>query len=125
MARTVKDMMAEGKAGLKEWTPAEAKAEADAGRAVLVDVRDAAELAANGKVPGAIHASRGLLEFRLDPASPMHDARLAGKPLIFFCASGGRSVFASKTARDMGYDKVSHIAGGFGAWNEAGLPVEK
>ena len=125
MAKTVKDMMAEAKADLKELTPAEAKAAADAGEAVLVDVRDGTELAASGRVPGAVHASRGLLEFRLDPASPMHDARLStGKPLIFFCASGGRSALAARTARDMGYDKVSHIAGGFGAWTEAGQPVE-
>ena len=126
MAKTVKELMTEAKAGLKELTPAEARAAAEAGEAVLVDVRDGAELAANGRVPGAVHASRGLLEFRLDPASPMHDARLAsGKPLIFFCASGGRSALAARTARDFGYDRVSHIAGGFGAWTEAGQPVER
>ena len=77
------------------------------------------------KLPGAIHASRGLLEFALDPAGPMHDPRISsGKTLIFYCASGGRSALASRTARDMGYDDVCHIGVGFGAWVGAGNPTE-
>ena len=126
MAKTVKEMMAEARAGLKELTPAQARARFDAADAVFIDVRDGLEVKNSGKVPGAIHASRGLLEFYLDPASPMHDQRIgAGRTLVFYCASGGRSALASKTARDMGYADVCHVAGGFAGWVGDGNPVEK
>lgn len=125
MARTIKDMMAEAREGLTELTPAQARARLDVGDAVFIDVRDGLEVQKSGKVPGAIHASRGLLEFALDPAGPMHDPRISsGKTLIFYCASGGRSALASRTARDMGYDDVCHIGGGFGAWVGDGNPTE-
>jgi rhodanese-related sulfurtransferase len=125
MALNVQQMMAAAREGLVELSPEEAREHLDAGDAVFVDVRDGAEVSRTGKLPGAIHASRGMLEFYLDPAMPMHDARLkSGKRVIFYCASGGRSALSAKTARDMGYDNVAHIAGGFGAWTSAGLPVE-
>ena len=125
MARTISEMMAQARTGLVELTPAQARARMDAGDAVLIDVRDGLEVQKSGKLPGAIHASRGLLEFALDPAGPMHDPRISsGKTLIFYCASGGRSALASRTARDMGYDDVCHIGGGFGAWVGAGNPTE-
>ena len=125
MARTISEMMAQARTGLVELTPAQARARMDAGDAVFIDVRDGPEVQKSGKLPGAIHASRGLLEFALDPAGPMHDPRISsGKTLIFYCASGGRSALASRTARDMGYDDVCHIGGGFGAWVGAGNPTE-
>jgi rhodanese-related sulfurtransferase len=123
---TVQQMMAQAREGLVELSPAQAQEHLDAGDAVFVDVRDGQEVATSGKVPGAIHASRGMLEFHLDPAMPMHDARLkSGKMVIFYCASGGRSALSAKTARDMGYDNVAHVAGGFGAWAGEGRPVER
>ncbi|MDE2361553.1 MAG: rhodanese-like domain-containing protein [Hyphomicrobiales bacterium] len=92
----------------------------------FVDIRDGMELAQSGKVPGAVHASRGLLEFVADPESPMHKKELSsGKRLVVYCASGGRSTLATKTLMDMGHRNVCHIAGGFSAWNAAGGPVEK
>jgi rhodanese-related sulfurtransferase len=125
MAKTIKDMMAHARDGLVELTPEQARARLDAGDAVFIDVRDGLEVQKSGKVPGAIHASRGLLEFALDPAGPMHDPRISsGKTLIFYCASGGRSALASRTARDMGYGDVCHIGGGFGAWVGDGGPTE-
>ena len=125
MARTISEMMAQARTGLVELTPAQARARMDAGDAVFIDVRDGLEVQNSGKLPGAIHASRGLLEFALDPAGPMHDPRISsGKTLIFYCASGGRSALASRTARDMGYDDVCHIGGGFGAWVGAGNHTE-
>lgn len=90
----------------------------------FVDIRDQTERAANGSIPGAVHAPRGLLEFIADPESPLHKPELAsGKRLVLFCASGGRSALAAKTLKDMGLANVSHVAGGFTAWKTAGGKV--
>ena len=92
---------------------------------VLVDIRDIRELGRDGRVPGAFHAPRGMLEFWIDPASPYfkpvfgHD-----KKFVFFCAGGLRSALAAKTAQDMGLKPVAHILGGFRGWKDAGGPVE-
>lgn len=92
---------------------------------VIVDIRDPRELARDGKIPGAYHAPRGMLEFWIDPESPYHKPVFAsGKSFVFYCASGLRSALATKTAQDMGLAPVSHIEGGFSAWKQAGLPVE-
>jgi len=92
---------------------------------VFVDVRDGTELAKEGRVAGAAHASRGLLEFRIDPASPMHDPVFAsGKSFVFYCGTGGRSALAAHRATEMGLGKVVSMAGGFAAWKEAGGPVD-
>ena len=93
---------------------------------VLVDIRDIRELQREGKVPGAFHCPRGMLEFWIDPASPYHKPVFAeDKKYVFFCAGGLRSALAAKTAKDMGLKPVAHIAGGFAAWRDAGGPVEK
>ncbi len=90
----------------------------------FIDVRDTAELQREGKIPGAIHANRGMLEFYVDASSPFHNAVFSsGKKLVFYCAGGGRSALATATAQMMGVEKVSHIGGGFKAWKEAGGPV--
>lgn len=92
---------------------------------VFVDLRDIRELGREGKIPGAFHAPRGMLEFWIDPSSPYHkDVFASGKHLIFYCASGWRSALAAKTAQEMGVKRVSHIDGGFTAWKDAGGPVE-
>ena len=86
---------------------------------VLVDIRDIRELARDGKVPGAFHAPRGMLEFWIDPASPYFKPRFGeDKKFVFFCAGGLRSALAAKTAQDMGLKPVAHILGGFGALEE-------
>ena len=91
---------------------------------VFVDVRERAEHAA-GAITGAVAAPRGFLEFIADPASPMHNPALsAGKRLVIYCASGGRSALATKTLQDMGYAEVANLTGGFQAWSEAGGPTE-
>ncbi len=78
-----------------------------------------------GRIPGAVHAPRGFLEFIADPASPMHKPELSsGKRLMIYCGSGGRSVLATKTLVDMGLDKVANIAGGFQAWVGTGGDIE-
>ena len=87
---------------------------------VFVDVRDANERV-QGFIPGSVHAARGFLEFIVDPESPMHNAALAeNKKIVLYCASGGRSALAGKTLRDMGFENVCHIAGGFGEWTKQG-----
>jgi rhodanese-related sulfurtransferase len=92
----------------------------------FVDIRDGAEVANTGMLPGAVHAPRGMLEFIADPESPMHKKELSsGKRLVLYCASGGRSTLATKTLMDMGLANACHIAGGFSAWSAAGGPVQK
>jgi rhodanese-related sulfurtransferase len=92
---------------------------------VLVDIRDVRELHREGKVPGAFHAPRGMLEFWIDPTSVYHKAIFAqDKKYVFFCAGGLRSALATKVAQDMGLKPVAHIIGGFGAWRAAGGPIE-
>lgn len=92
---------------------------------VFVDLRDRRELEREGRVPGAFHCPRGMLEFWIDPESPYHKPVFAeDKRFVFFCAAGWRSALAAKAAKDMGLAPVAHVAGGFGAWKAVGGPVE-
>jgi rhodanese-related sulfurtransferase len=92
---------------------------------VLVDLRDPRELEREGKMPGAFHCPRGMLEFWIDPESPYAKPIFQqDKTFVFFCAGGWRSALAAKTAQDMGLKPVAHMRGGFGAWKKAGAPVE-
>jgi len=92
---------------------------------VFVDLRDIRELNREGRVPGAFHCPRGMLEFWVDPESKYHKPVFAqDKRFVFFCAAGQRSALATQTAQRMGLTPVAHIAGGFGAWKAAGGPVE-
>jgi rhodanese-related sulfurtransferase len=125
MPTSVKELLAAANAAVPRISPQDAQALIAKGNTLVVDVRDAAELTASGKVPGAVHVSRGLLEFRADPEAPTHDKAFdRGKTVLVYCASGGRSALAGKTLRDMGYGDVRNL-GGFKDWAEAGLPVEK
>ena len=93
---------------------------------LFVDLRDIRELGREGKIPGAYHAPRGMLEFWIDPESPYHREIFAsGKRFVFYCASGWRSALAAQTAQRMGLSPVAHIGGGFSAWKEAGGSIEK
>jgi rhodanese-related sulfurtransferase len=92
---------------------------------VLVDLRDVRELARDGRIPGAFHAPRGMLEFWVDPESPYYKNIFGtGKKFVFFCAGGLRSALATQAVQQMGLEPVCHIEGGFRAWKEAGGPVE-
>jgi rhodanese-related sulfurtransferase len=94
-------------------------------KALVVDVRDLPELQASGKVAGAVHVSRGMLEFRADPDSPYHNPEFnRERPVIVYCASGGRSALAGKVLQDLGYRNVRNL-GAFKDWAEKGGPVEK
>jgi rhodanese-related sulfurtransferase len=93
--------------------------------AVLVDLRDPRELEREGRVPGAFHCPRGMLEFWIDPESPYHKPVFAqDKKFVFFCGGGWRSALAARAAQEMGLKPVAHLAGGFAAWKKIGGPVE-
>jgi rhodanese-related sulfurtransferase len=92
---------------------------------VLIDIRDPREIERDGKIPGAFHCTRGMLEFWIDPESPYAKPVFQqDKKYIFHCAGGLRSALAAKTAQDMGLKPVAHLGGGFAAWKEAGGPIE-
>lgn len=93
--------------------------------ALIVDIRDVRELEREGRIAGALHAPRGMLEFWVDPDSPYHKPVFAeDRRFIFHCSKGWRSSLATRAIQEMGLDRVCHIAGGFEAWKEAGHPVE-
>ena len=121
----VKKLVEAAKAEIESIAPDEARTRAEGGEAVLVDIRDVRELEREGRVPGARHAPRGMLEFWIDPESPYHKAWMLEKPLVLFCASSWRSALAAKTLKDMGLDSVAEMSGGFTAWRDSGMPVEK
>jgi rhodanese-related sulfurtransferase len=124
MTTTVKQMMEAANAVVPRITPADAKQMLAQGNAVVVDVRDAAEVEKSGKVAGAVHISRGLLEFKADPTSPAHEKALdPTKNVIVYCASGGRSALAGKMLKDLGYANVYNL-GAFKDWADSGAPVD-
>lgn len=126
MKKTVKQMVAEATAEISTLTAEDALALQQKGEAVLVDIRDIRELVREGKVPGAVHAPRGMLEFWVDPESPYHREEFAqtGKTYIFFCAAAWRSALATRDLQNMGFGPVAHIAGGFTKWRDDGMPVD-
>lgn len=126
MKKGYKDLLAEADAEVTALTPQEASAMLEKPGVTFVDLRDPRELEREGKLPGARHCTRGMLEFWIDPESPYHKPFFAtGNKFVFFCAGGWRSALAAKTAQDMGLEPVMHITGGFSAWKKAGLPVEE
>jgi rhodanese-related sulfurtransferase len=125
MATTVKEMLDAANAAVPRISVHEAKALVGKPDVVFVDLREPPEVAASGKVAGALAIPRGLIEFRADPESPLHDAAFdRAKTIVTYCASGGRSALAGKTLKDMGYTDVRNL-GGFKDWAEAGGDIEK
>src|SRR5262249_34300203 len=123
MPTSVKQMLEAANAAVPRVTPAQARDMIAKGNTLVVDVRDAPEVAQSGKVAGAVHVSRGMLEFRADPELPSHDKNFAkDKTVIVYCASGGRSALAGKLLKDLGYERVYNL-GGFKDWAEGGGPI--
>lgn len=121
-----KQLIAEAEAEIETLQPDEAIALHGGDDIVFVDLRDIRELGRVGRMPGAFHCPRGMLEFWIDPASPYHKAEFAAdKKFVFFCAAGWRSALSGQIAARMGLKPVAHIAGGFTEWEKAGGPVEK
>jgi rhodanese-related sulfurtransferase len=120
LKRGFKQMLAEANARVETVSVVDLGYVMDDEDTVLVDVRDQIEVESEGKIPGAIHASRGLLEFYADPESPIHNPALSPeKRIITYCGTGGRSALAANTLLEMGYRDVASLAGGYGAWREA------
>ena len=125
MAITVKQMLEAANAAVPKITPDQAREMIGKGNTLVLDVRDAPEVEKSGKIAGALHVSRGMLEFRADPESAYHDKNFAkDKNVILYCASGGRAALAGKLLKDMGYGNVYNI-GGFKDWADSGGAVEK
>lgn len=126
MKKGYKQLLEEANAEITAIAPAEAiPLLTKKDEVTFIDLRDPRELEREGRIPGAVHCPRGMLEFWIDPESPYHKPVFAeGKKLLFFCAGGWRSALAAKTAQDMGLEKVAHLEGGFGAWRQAGGPIE-
>lgn len=123
MSVSVKQLMAAANEAVPKISADEAR-KLVAKDALLVDVRDGTEVAKSGKLKGAVHVSRGMIEFRADPESPYHDPQFSkDRPVILYCASGGRSALAGKVLKDMGYTNVRNL-GGFKDASDAGIEVE-
>jgi rhodanese-related sulfurtransferase len=121
----VKDMLAEANAVVKTLSPDEAKALLGREDVLFVDLRDPRELARDGRIPGAFHCPRGMLEFWIDPASPYAKPQFQEeKTFVFFCAGGLRSALSTNLAQRMGLAPVAHIGGGFAEWKKSGAPIE-
>lgn len=124
MATSVKQMMEAANAAVPRITPAQAKDMMAKGNVLVVDVRDAPEVEKSGRVAGAVHVSRGMLEFRADAETPYHDKNFAkDKTIILYCASGGRSALSGKVLKDMGYGHVYNL-GAFKDWAESAGAIE-
>lgn len=125
MSTGIKQLLEAANAVVPRIAPAKAQEMLAAGRAIVVDVRDAPEVEKSGKVPGAIHVSRGMLEFRADPDSPYHDKHFAReRAVILYCASGGRSALAGKALKELGYAEVYNL-GSFNDWVSNGGEVDR
>ena len=111
MAKTVKEMLEAANIAVPKIDKSEAERLIDDG-ALVVDVRDGTEVAASGKVAGALNVSRGMIEFRADEQSPYYDkAFRRDRPVVVYCASGGRSALAGQVLTEMGFEKVYNMGG--------------
>lgn len=125
ISRGYKALLAEANAAVRTLSIDEALGRLGREDTVFVDLRDPRELEREGRVPGAFHCPRGMLEFWIDPESPYAKPVFQqDKTFVFFCAGGWRSALAARAAQDMGLKPVAHIEGGFGAWKKAGGAVE-
>tara|TARA_B100000287_G_C20609634_1_gene771512 strand:+ start:1190 stop:1573 length:384 start_codon:yes stop_codon:yes gene_type:complete len=111
---------------VKTITPKEALEKLEKNQCNLIDIRDTLELQREGKIENSFHISRGLLEFSIHPESPYvkNEEINLDKEIVLFCAAGGRSALAAKTLLDMGFDKVSHVEGGFGLMKTSGFKIK-
>jgi len=125
MTTSLKQLIDAANAAVPRIAPAQAQAMVASGAATIVDVRDAPEVEKSGKAAGAVHVSRGMLEFRADPDSPYHDKHFRkDHPIILYCASGGRAALSGKVLKDLGYAEVYNL-GAFKDWVENGGEIDK
>ena len=125
ITRTVIQMVSEANEQVEEISVANALRLVKQENILFIDVRDIREVAKTGRVLGARHVPRGMLEMWIDPETPYHREFFAeDRKFIFYCASAWRSALAAKTAQDMGLTPVAHLKGGINAWIDAGGPIE-
>ncbi len=110
---------------IKTITTDQAYEMSNQGKCNLIDIRDIRELQKEGRVENSLHIPRGMLEFWLDPESVyFKEGKLdLNKEMVLFCAGGLRSALAAKSLKDMGFEKVSHIDGGFGAIKQSNFKI--
>lgn len=126
LRRSSKDLVAEAKAQVENLSPDQVERELLDPEVLLIDLRDDEERRQHGVIPGAVHVTRGMLEFRADPTTSYWNPELRpDRRIILHCASGGRSALAAVTLAEMGYDDVAHLAGGLNAWRESGKEIER
>jgi rhodanese-related sulfurtransferase len=121
---TAAQLVAEAKGRIRNLTVEQVASQIKTGNVVLIDVREAGELAEQGAIAGAVHAPRGMLEFYADPTSPYYRRELdPSAHTIVYCASGSRSALACDLLGQLGYADVASLDGGLKAWKAAGRPV--
>lgn len=124
--KSATDLVNEAKQQIDNLTPTQVKEELEKGNTILIDIRESEELKQNGKIPNSVHAPRGMLEFYADPSLPYYKPEFnKNNKIILHCASGGRSALAATTLKQMGYENVAHLDGGFKAWKEAEMSVSE
>jgi len=118
-------LVAEALKVVKTISPEEALKLTGENKCNLIDIRDAVELQKEGRIENSFHISRGLLEFSIHPESAYSQKEKLdlNKEMVLFCAAGGRSALAAKTLNEMGFEKVSHVEGGFGAMKNSGFKI--
>jgi rhodanese-related sulfurtransferase len=125
MPTTCSDLIAQAVAAVPSLDAAAALAKLGSPDVAFVDVRDEPELVRFGRIPGAVHVSRGQLEFIVDPTGKFHNpVFFSGQLIVFYCMTGVRSVLAARTARELGVADVANLEGGIRAWIAAGGSVE-
>ena len=118
------DLVKEAKQQIENLTPQQVQEELSKGNVTLIDLRESEELKKNGRIAGSVHAPRGMLEFYADPSLPYHIPEFnKNNRIILHCSAGGRSALAVVTLKQMGYENIAHLDGGFKAWKESGKPV--
>jgi rhodanese-related sulfurtransferase len=122
---SVRSLVEAAEKEIETLTVSEAKVLHGRDDVTFVDIRDIRELQRDGRMPGAFHCPRGMLEFWIDPESPYHkDVFAQDRKFLFFCAGGWRSALAAQIAQRMGLKPVAHIRGGFGEWKKQGGAVD-
>ena len=125
--KSSQELVSDALSQIKTLTPSEALELANNNKCNLIDIRDIRELEKMGRIENSLHIPRGMLEFWMDPDSPyFKEGKIdMNKEMILFCAGGLRSALATKTLKDMGFEKISHIDGGFSQMKNSGFKVEK
>ena len=125
--KSAQTLVAEALTEIKTLSPAEALEMVNSNKCNLIDIRDIRELEKMGRIVNSHHIPRGMLEFWMDPESPyFKEGKIdMNKEMVLFCAGGLRSALATKSLKEMGFEKISHVEGGFSQMKIAGFKVIK